>query len=238
MDTGRDGISVTGQLSEDVSALLRDIYPMLLAHHGPQNWWPADSPFEVIVGAILVQNTAWTNVEKAIRNLRDRDLLSAAALRAVPEADLAETIRPSGYYRMKARKLHAFMEYLSGYDDDLTAVFSRPLPDLRVELLSVYGVGEETADSILLYAGELPSFVVDAYTRRILARVGITSETEPYRETQRRFEEALPVDQRMYNEYHALIVRHAVAVCVKRDPQCDACPLLALCVTGQARGTT
>lgn len=205
---------------------LRDFYETLLHSYGPQNWWPARSRFEVIVGAILTQNTSWTNVERAIVALRAKKLLSTRALRTIPETELAELIRPSGYFRQKARKLKAFLEFLDkNYRGSLRRMFRMPTQKLRAELLSVYGIGPETADSILLYAGGHPVFVVDAYSRRLLARHELARGDERYDEIRELFERSLPTDPQLFNEYHALIVHTGKHFCRKRDPRCGDCAL-------------
>ncbi len=207
---------------------LLQIYHGLLAHYGPQRWWPADSPFEVIVGAILTQSTAWGNVEKAIANLKAADALSPAVLRRILVTDLAKLVYPCGYYNAKAQKLKAFVQVLGEeYDDDLEALFSLDMPRLREKLLSIYGIGDETADSIILYAAGRPAFVVDAYTRRILGRLGLGPANESYAAFQNLFASSLPPDPCLFNEYHALLVRHGKETC-KKKPLCPCC-LSSLC---------
>ena len=214
---------------------LMDVYRRLLARYGPQSWWPGDSPFEVIVGAILTQSAGWTGVERAIDNLKAADVLSPAGLRAVPIEELAVLIRPSVYFNAKSRKLRAFVEHLGEhYDDDLDAMFRQDADALRRELLSIHGIGEETADDIVLYAAGKPLFVIDAYTRRILGRLGITATTERYDAYQSLFMDSLPRDAGLFNEYHALLDRHAVEACRKRSPTCESCCLLSVCETGGA----
>jgi endonuclease-3 related protein len=209
------------------AAALRAIYRRLMDRYGPQHWWPAREPFEVIVGAILTQSTAWTNVEKAIANLRAAGKLSTAALREVPETELAELIRACGYYNVKAHRLKAFVNWLGeNYGGDLGRLFSRDIGDLRHEMLGVYGIGEETADSIILYAGNRPVFVIDAYTRRILGRLGLAPARESYAALQALFMENLPADARLFNEYHALLVRLGKETC-RNTPRCADCPLNA-----------
>jgi endonuclease-3 related protein len=203
------------------------------ANHTDTSPGPIADKLKVILGAILTQNTAWGNVEMALANLKAAGTLDPARLRALPLEELAQLIRPAGSFNGKARKLQAFLAYLARYGDDLPSLFSRPPDRLRQELLEVHGVGEETADSILLYAGRLPSFVIDAYTRRILARLELAVGDERYGELQAFFQEALPQDEALYNEYHALLVRHGAEVCTKRQPRCAACTLLSLCPTGQ-----
>ena len=212
--------------------LLR-VYGFLYDAYGPQHWWPGDSPFEVVIGAILTQSAAWTNVEKAIRNLKEADALSAPALRALPMARLARLVYPSGYYNAKAVKIRAFVEHLARYDDDLHRMFDQEVPSLRLELRGIHGIGEETADSIILYAAGKPSFVIDAYTRRIVQRLGAPPALDSYSAYQALFSEHLPADQSLFNEYHALLVRLGKDVC-RKSPLCDRCPLVPVCPTGQA----
>ncbi len=205
---------------------VREIYSRLFETFGPQHWWPGKTPFEVLVGAVLVQNTNWQNVERAIANLREADLLEPHALGEVPPEELEELIRPAGYFRVKARRLRSLLEFLvERYDGSLERMFGTELSALREELLSVHGVGPETADSILLYAGELPVFVVDAYTHRIFARHGWISFEDDYHAIQEYFQSNLPDDVQLYNEYHALIVRLGKHFCRKSNPKCAKCPL-------------
>jgi len=209
-----------------MSVTLRDVYDRLLAALGPQHWWPANSPFEVLVGAVLVQNTSWKNVERAIRNLDQRDLLEPEALYAVPPEELEELIRPAGYYRIKARRLRSLLEFVvDRYGGSLDAMFGTGLPALREALLAVHGIGPETADSILLYAGGLPTFVVDAYTLRILARHGWIGFDADYHQIQEHFEGNLPQEAALFNEYHALLVSVGKDYCRKSRPRCQECPL-------------
>ena len=213
---------------------LMEIYERLAEQYGGQEWWPASSRFEVMVGAILVQNTAWGNAEKAIRALSDAGLLSQEGLRSADEGEIAQIVRSSGYYRSKARKLKALVEWLGERDDDIDALMSAEPAALREELLGVHGIGEETADDILLYALDIPVFVVDSYTRRLVYRLGLGPETGAYSLYQRLFTEHLPEDAALFNEYHALVVTHCVSVC-KKEPACGECCLLSVCPTGQAR---
>jgi endonuclease III related protein len=207
-------------------ANLQPYYDTLFAHLGPQNWWPARTPFEVIVGAILTQNTSWTNVERAIANLRRERLLTAAAIERVPFARLASLIRSSGYFRQKAKKLKAFARFLRDeYSGSLARMFHTPTAPLREKLLAVHGIGPETADSILLYAGKKDVFVVDAYTKRIFSRHGFAPEDVPYEELRGLIESALPRDVSRYNEFHALLVMAGKNWCRPRDPRCAECPL-------------
>ncbi len=212
----------------DVSRMLETVYCRLLSFYGPQKWWPADTPFEVIVGAVLTQNTNWTNVEKAINNIRERDLLSVSRLESLEINELAELIRPSGYFNVKAKRLKHFIDFLStGFNGDLDKMFDLPLKLLRHLLLGVNGIGPETADSILLYAGRYPIFVVDAYTKRIFLRLGLLETEHTYKQIQDFFMENFSEDVDKYNEYHALIVRHAKERCNKK-PHCRDCPLVDL----------
>ncbi len=208
-----------------------DIYKTLLNHFGEQHWWPAEGDFEVIVGAILTQNTAWKNVEVAIEGLKDAGLLSPEGLREVDLPALESHLRPTGYFRIKARRLKDFMQFLfDEHDGKLESLFSGDVKNIRKELLQVKGIGEETADSILLYAGHMPSFVVDAYTKRVFSRLGgfeINDKT-PYHKVKALFEENLPRDVKLFKEYHALIVRLAKEHC-NTVPKCGGCPLAALC---------
>ena len=210
---------------QDYRKAFLDIYERLYSYYGPQGWWPGRTRFEVIVGAILTQNTAWTNVEKAIGNIRKARLLSPAALKKMPDKALARLIRPAGYYNIKAKRLKNFMRYLfSRYGGSLDRVSRRPTGDLRKELLSVNGIGPETCDSILLYAFGRPVFVVDAYTKRIFSRHRFFSENADYHVAQAFFMDSLAHEPGMFNEYHALIVALGKEYCRKR-PRCDACPL-------------
>ncbi len=214
---------------------VRDVYDRLAARYGPRGWWPADGPFEVIVGAILTQRTAWTNVEKALANLKQADALSPANMRALSVDELAELIRPSGFYRGKARKLRAFLDMLAeSFEGDLGRMLAAPGDGLRPFLLATHGIGEETADAILLYAARQPFFVVDAYTRRTFSRLGVRPGGDAYSAWQRLFEESLPQDAALYGEYHALIVEHAKGVC-RAEPLCDRCALAEVCETGLGR---
>jgi endonuclease-3 related protein len=201
-------------------------YDALFAAYGPQRWWPGRTAFEVIVGAILTQNTSWTNVEIAIRNLRREKLLTPRGIQSVSLARLARLVRSSGYFRQKAKKLKCFVRFLrSEYAGSLTRMVRTPTAVLREKLLAVHGIGPETADSILLYAGEHPVFVVDAYTRRMLERHGMATPTQSYEEIRQLFERSLPGDAPLYNEFHALIVRTGKEYCRTHNPRCNECPL-------------
>jgi endonuclease-3 related protein len=193
---------------------------------GPSRWWPGDTPFEIAIGAILTQNTAWTNVEKAIANLRSAGLLDAAALADLPVAVLEELIRPAGFFRVKAARVRNFLAFMGdACAMDLERLRGADTDALRRSLLQVCGIGPETADSILLYALGHPSFVVDAYTRRIFNRHMLVPEDVGYEELRAIFMDALPSDARLFNEYHALIVRTGKAWCAKKAGKCRTCPL-------------
>lgn len=205
---------------------LPDYYKALLGAHGPQHWWPGRTRFEIIVGAILTQNTAWVNVERAISSLRREKALSLTAMEQLPDARLAELIRPAGYFRQKAKTLKAFLQFVGNeYGGSLAKMFRAPTAALRERLLQVRGIGPETADSILLYAGGHTVFVVDAYARRILERHGLAHPKHTYEHLREFFEQHMPKDVPLYNEFHALIVRTGKEHCRKREPRCAECPL-------------
>jgi endonuclease-3 related protein len=205
---------------------LLHIYQCLWEALGPQGWWPGDSPFEVAVGAILAQNTNWNNVACAIAHLKAANQLTPAALWELPEPELAEFLHPTGYYNLKARRLKNFLEFLfSNYQGSLAVMATEDLVALRPALLSVKGIGPETADSILLYALEKPTFVVDAYTFRILSRHALVAESCSYDELQQIFFDHLPVEVGLYKEYHALLVRLGKSYCRPQRPLCEQCPL-------------
>ena len=206
----------------------------MLSRYGPQHWWPGDTWFEVMVGAVLTQAAAWTGVEKAIANLKDVGVLSPQALRDIDQRELATLIYPSVYYNAKARKLKALVEFLGGrFNDDLGGMRAMDVGELRAELLNVHGIGEETADDILLYAVGEPAFVIDAYTRRVFSRLGLAPEKGPYSDYRALFMDHLPADAELMAEYHALIVRHGKDVC-RPEPACEGCCLLELCPTGKS----
>ncbi len=212
---------------------LLDIYQRLFNHYGTHNWWPAETPFEVVVGAILTQNTNWNNVEKAIVNLRQADALSIAAILNLKREALEQLIRPSGFFRQKADRLQLFCRYLQEHHQgSLERLFDQELNPVRDELLRLKGIGPETADSILLYAGQRPSFVVDAYTQRFFRRLGILSGEEKYGTIRDLFMSNLPENIQLYNEYHALIVIHCKDFCRKK-PLCQNCPCADICLEKQ-----
>lgn len=213
---------------DDTGSRLLELYDILLGRYGRLNWWPADTPFEVCVGAILTQNTNWGNVEKAIANLKREGLLSVEALRDTDQGRLAETIRPSGFFNVKSARLKGFVDWLLERHGSLDAMFEGDWRRLREELVAVRGIGPETCDSILLYAGGKPSFVVDAYTRRLFSRLGLVREEDDYHTVRALFMDLLPPDVPLFNEYHALIVEHCKRHCKKR-PACAGCPLHHCC---------
>jgi len=206
---------------------LLSTYHILEGFYGPQHWWPGDSPFEIMVGAVLTQNTAWANVEKAIGNLKKADCLDANAITILPTTDLAQLIRPSGYFNVKAKRLQHFCRWYQNQGQYPTLA-QADTPSLRDALLSVHGIGPETADDILLYAFGRPVFVIDTYTRRIFSRLELFEKNLPYETLRSRIEEALPADSELFNQYHALIVRHGKEICRKR-PQCESCCLRGPC---------
>jgi endonuclease-3 related protein len=200
------------------------IYRQLLDHYGPQHWWPAESAFEVMVGAVLTQNTAWSNVEKAIDNLRTQDRLTLESLLAMPRDSLAAQIRPAGYFNIKAERLLSLCRFLAQNPD----LKNMETALLRERLLSVRGIGPETADDILLYAYQRPVFVIDAYTRRLFSRLDLIKHDGGYESLRAGFEGVLLPDTALFNEYHALIVVHGKSHC-RTKPNCIDCPLTALC---------
>lgn len=205
------------------------VFNMLSKHYGFQNWWPAETPFEVMVGAVLTQNTAWSNVEKAIANLKHNNCLSAEAIVATSPKKLAQWLKPSGYFNIKAKRLRNFCDWYLAQGGH-KKLKSWPSDQLRHALLSVNGVGPETADDILLYAFQRPVFVIDAYTRRIFSRLGLVDGGEPYEELRALFEKRLCSNAGLFSEYHALIVSHAKDVC-KKKPLCEQCVLSVRCGT-------
>lgn len=209
--------------------LLEKIYKRLYKVFGPRGWWPAEAPFEVMVGAVLTQNTSWNNVEKAILNLKREKLLTPQRLNKVRVARLAKHIRPAGYFNVKAKRLKSLVGFLfKEYKGDLKRMRGEDIGTLRAKLLAVHGIGPETCDSILLYALDKPVFVIDAYTKRIFSRCGIVDEGVPYENLQSIFMENLPKDVKLYNEYHALIVQLGKDVC-RKNPKCDLCCIKGLC---------
>ena len=212
--------------------MLLKIYDLLLEHFGHQDWWPTiddkNPKFEIMIGAILTQQTTWKNVEKALRNLKNANLIEPKKLYNIPIKDLENVIKPCGFYKVKAKRLRNFLKhFVENFDGDVNRIFKRPLEELRSDLLSVNGIGRETCDSILLYAGEKPVFVVDAYTFRLCKRYPIIN-TKNYEEVREFFEKNLPRDVNLFKEFHALIVELGKNFC-KTKPLCDDCPLKEVC---------
>jgi len=213
---------------------LRDLYEWLHSAYGPQDWWPAGDRFEVIVGAILTQRTTWHNAEQAIRRLRASRLLAIDALHGAASTRIAEAIRPAGFHREKTKKLKAFATHaIERHGGELDRLFAMETAELRDELLGIYGIGEETADAILVYVANRPSFVIDTYTVRLLTRLGWIEGRESYGMLREMFLEALPVDVAVLGEAHALIVRHGKEHC-RSAPICDGCPIRSHCDEGRA----
>lgn len=204
---------------------LSDLYNRLFSSFGPQHWWPGDTSFEIAVGAILTQNTNWSNVERAIANLKQARLLNCKSMHLLPDDQLAGLIRPAGYFNVKTKRLKAFLKYLVlEHGSSMARMKKCGLPELRQQLLGINGIGPETADSMLLYALDKPTFVIDAYTKRVLSRHGMLEYEHSYDVFQSLFHEALPRDVQLYNEYHALFVRAGKDFC-KPTPKCEVCPL-------------
>ena len=215
--------------NQPVSQTLLDIYHRLMARYGPQYWWPAQEPFEIIVGAILTQSAAWRNVEKAIANLKAAKVLSPEALRRLSLSEVAALIYPCGYYNAKALKLKSLASWLGKYyEDNLNNLFIGDTDHLRQQLLSIHGIGQETADSIILYAAHKPVFVIDTYTRRIINRIGLAPASNSYITYQALFMNNLPTDTGLFNEYHALLVCLAKDAC-RNYPLCQQCCLNSIC---------
>lgn len=210
------------------SSLLK-IYDLLYERFGPMHWWPGDSPLEIIIGAILTQNTNWANVEKAVQNLKAKGCLNIKKLTEISEKSLARLIKPSGYYNIKAHRLKNFMQFLNTcYNGSLDRMFKTKTHKLRQELLSVNGIGPETADSILLYAGNKKVFVVDGYTKRIFVRHGFLKTDADYAQGQALFTKNLEPDIRLFNEFHALLVELGKNICRPKQPLCNVCPIRRL----------
>ncbi len=215
--------------NQATSQKLLSIYHQLMDYYGPQHWWPAEEPFEVMIGAILTQSAAWANVEKAIAPLKAAKALSPKALRQLSLSEVATLIHSCGYYNAKALKLKSLAHWLGEYhNDNLDKLFANATEQLCQQLLSIPGIGQETADSILLYAANKPVFVIDAYTRRIIARIGLAPASNSYIAYQSLFMDNLPTDAELFNEYHALLVRLAKDVCHNR-PLCQQCCLKNIC---------
>lgn len=206
--------------------LLLEIYDKLHRAFGPQHWWPGDTPFEIAVGAILTQNTNWGNVEKAIQNLKRYRALSSKALHGMPVGKLTESIRPAGYFNIKAQRLKSFIDFLmNDYRGSMKKMEKEDMHTIREKLLGINGIGPETADSILLYALGKPVFVIDAYTKRVLSRHGVMDHEKSYEEFQELFHGSLKRDVTLYNEYHALLVKVGKTYCKRQKPKCEKCPL-------------
>lgn len=205
---------------------LTAVYKKLYAYFGPQSWWPGDSPFEVMVGAILTQNTSWSAVEKAIANLKKNNLLFPRKLYRLARGKLALLIRPAGYYNIKAKRLRNFLKFfLNHYQGNAKKMSRQETAALRRQLLSVNGIGQETADSMLLYALNKPVFVVDAYTKRIFLRHKLIRPDADYSQVQELFMYSLKPEAKLFNEYHALLVKLGKEFCLKNKPRCNICPL-------------
>ncbi len=225
--------TVADELGGDHTDTVAWVFDRLLASYGPQGWWPAETRLEVLVGAVLTQATAWRNVELALANLRRAGALDLATLLAIEEPDLAALVRPAGFFRVKARRLRALFDHVAQeHDGDLEAFLGQEPPRLRRALLAIPGIGPETADSIVLYAAGHPVFVIDVYTRRVWTRIGARPVGEGYAEWQSWFHERLPTRAALFNEFHALLVRHAKDVCRPR-PRCAACCLREGCAFGR-----
>jgi endonuclease-3 related protein len=210
----------------NTSERIKKIYRLLHDEYGPQGWWPGESRLECIIGAILTQNTSWSNVEKAIGNLKKLNLISVNKLNLLTTQELAELIRPSGYYNQKAIKIKSFLGFLNTcYEDNLDKMFDEEVNFLRNRLLEIKGIGPETADCILLYGGNKPIFVVDTYTYRILSRHGLVPENTNYNEIQEIFMDSLEISPEIFNEYHALLVKAGKEHCKRSKPICAGCPL-------------
>ena len=215
--------------------VLRVVFDRLLNCFGPQQWWPADGPFEMMVGAVLTQNTAWRNVELSITALRRAGALTPQSLYALSDQQLQQLIRSSGFFQRKSHCLKTLAEEICcHYQGRLELFLDGDLPVLRQRLLALTGIGPETADCIVLYAAGLPVFVVDAYTRRIFSRLGLLDPNSSYDAIQRYAMRVLPSDRRLFNEFHALIVALAKCNCLNRLPKCATCPLFELCLYGQS----
>lgn len=212
--------------NKNISEGLLLIYETLYSEFGTQNWWPGESKLEIIIGAILTQAVSWSNVEMAIENLKEEKLLEIKKLYEIKEKKLAELIKPSGYYNMKAKKLKSFIEVIvNEYNSNIDDFGKGKLEQKRKELLEIYGIGPETADSILLYAYQKPVFVIDAYTKRILSRINYINKDISYEKLQSLIENNLESNQELFNEYHALLVKLAKEYCLKSSPLCDECIL-------------
>ncbi|MBU4602016.1 endonuclease III domain-containing protein [bacterium] len=206
--------------------ILLKIYRSLYNYFGPLNWWPGDTPFEIMVGAILTQNTSWSNAEKAINNLKKENLLEPRKLYRINQEGLAQLVKPSGYYNIKAQRLKNFVNlFVNDFEGSAEKMFSGDGRELRKKLLKVNGIGPETADSILLYAGKKAFFVVDAYTKRIFSRHKLISKDSTYYQIQEFFNQNLDRDVELFNEFHAQIVMLGKTICTSKNPDCAKCPI-------------
>ena len=214
----------------DNDANLMAIYDLMFGYFGYRGWWPGETIFEICVGAILTQSVSWKNVTKAIDNLKRANLLELERMYRAASEEIEQCIIPAMYFRMKTRKLKAFVDYVVDiYQGDIVKMFNKDLISLRDELLGIYGIGPETADSIILYAAEKPVFVVDAYTKRIFSRMGIFRDGVTYDEMQNYFMKGISPDVQLYNEYHALITGIGNRFCSNKKPKCNSCPLEEVC---------
>ena len=215
---------------------IQNLFDGLLSHYGELNWWPSENPFEVIVGAILTQNTGWKNAQMALLRMRNANILNIHALKITSPQRLAQVIIPSGYYNQKARKLKIFVDFVyNEFGGDLNALLALETPKLRQKLLNLWGIGYETADDIILYAAGKPIFVIDAYTKRLVQRLGWRVHHDNYASYQNLFTRALPPRAPVFNKFHALIDHHSSTIC-RKTPLCHKCPLKAMCFTGQQKG--
>ncbi len=224
-----------GKPAEPTRQDIEWLFTVLYDTYGPRNWWPTvhGGAFELVIGAILVQNISWSNVERALINLREADVWSFRAILESPDEEMHVLIRPSGYYKAKTRKLKEFATFIvECHHGDLESLFALPIDEMRAQLLSVWGIGEETADDIILYGAKKPSFVIDAYTKRLLARLGWEIEGKSYSAYQQLFHQLLPHDAQLFNEYHALIDYHVARIC-KKKPLCDKCAFADQCPVGR-----
>jgi endonuclease-3 related protein len=209
--------------------ILLKIYHSLYHHFGPLDWWPGDTPFEIMVGAILTQNTSWSNAEKAVNNLKKENLLEPRKLYRINQEELAQLVKPSGYYNIKAKRLKNFVNlFVNDFEGSTPKMFSADGGELRRKLLMVNGIGPETADSILLYAGKKAFFVVDAYTKRIFSRHKLISKDSTYYQIQEFFNQNLDRDVELFNEFHAQIVMLGKTICTSKNPNCTKCPIAFL----------
>jgi endonuclease-3 related protein len=217
-------------LNQKINNELMNIYQLMYSHFGPRNWWPADTVFEVVIGALLTQFVSWKNVVTAVNNLKDENILNIEGICEVNDEKLEKLIRSTRFYKQKARKLKVFCRHvMDNYGGSLDKLFSKDMYELRKELLSLYGIGKETADSIILYAAEKPIFVVDAYTQRIYTRLGYFNEGISYDKMQKFFMDNLIHNVKLFNEYHALIVATGNSFCSNTKPRCSHCPVKTVC---------